>query len=209
MRLAITILLALLALAAVPAASMANDTYPGQHGADVPETVALVRAGTAFWGHRGVHVPPVQLLTARTVGHYDDAGTVSPWGHLEPRCVTWPPGTGPAQIICRDDYLYPMLATIRNRHVALFARRQQLVDLCTVYFHELGHAGGLAMPVWHPEDQHWHDGHGEHGIMSAEMTTPGDCWAFAVAWLPRPRARTARTHHHHHRRHHGRFNTSA
>lgn len=176
------------AVMASPAA--ANAVYAGQHPLDQPEVNELVTAGVAFHARRGVTVERPVLLTAPHLPAYGSAGEDSPWtGMGEPRCVTFPPDQGFAEVVCRERWTYKTLSTVRNRFLPTYARRLAYVELCQVLFHELGHVGGLALPVY--RDGQWHDTHPAHGLMGHDVTVPGDCWPMAVKRLPR----TAPRHH--------------
>jgi hypothetical protein len=182
--LVLTAILAAAGAAVMAPPAAASDTYAGQHPLDQPEVNDLVDAGLAFHAHRGVSVERPPFFTAPHLPAYGSAGEDSPWtGMGEPRCLSFPPSYGFAEVVCGERWTYQTLATIRNRYLPTYFRREAYVGLCTVVFHELGHVGGIALPVF--RDGRWHDGHPMHGLMGRDMTTPGDCWAMAVKRLPR------------------------
>lgn len=174
------LILTLIALA-VPTTASANISYPGEHGVNQPEVNTMVAAGREFWSHRGVAVPQPLLLSANNLGKYSDGLTTQWTGG--PRCRAFSPAYGYPEVICKDRFLYKSLAEIRNRFLDTWYRRDVFAGLCTTYWHELGHVGNLAMPVF--RDGQWFDGHPEHGLMGLDMKRPADCYLLAVKVIPR------------------------
>jgi hypothetical protein len=173
-----------LLLTAAPAARADTPPqYPDQRPIAPADLRAMVYTGVGFWAERYVTITgPVQLAVADDVGDAQDGLAESPFsGEVFGRSLA-ARDYGVNRIVFRSDWLRAMRREMRDPTLG----RTYTAYVCAVVWHELGHIGGLANPKL--VNGSWVDGHPATGLMSQQMTVPGDCRGLANQLARRPRA---------------------